>query len=306
VVVVFGSINVDLVTRVQRFPRPGETVVGESFAVYAGGKGGNQALAAARSGAEVRLYGAVGDDAFADVALARLSAAGVGLDGVVRGPEPTGSATILVDSQAENCIVIAAGANARADPQSVPDAALGPATTLVLQQEVPERANAALIERARSRGASIVLNAAPAREITLELLTQLDVLIVNETEAATLADSLRWPGETDSFVRAATAACPRLTVALTLGSRGAIARNALGKISAAPPLLDVVDTTGAGDAFVGALAAAFDRGAALRDALARAVAAGALACTAHGAQASLPNGAAIEAMLAQVTTAGEY
>ena len=304
-VVVFGSINVDLVTRVERFPQPGETVAGESFSIYAGGKGGNQALAAACSGAEVRLHGAVGDDAFAEVALARLASAGVRLDGVVRRPEPTGCATILVDSRAENCIVIAAGANAHADPQSVPDAALGPTTTLVLQHEVPERANAALIERARERGACIVLNAAPARAITLELLAQLDVLIVNETEAETLADSLRWPSATDAFARAATVACPRLTVAVTLGSRGAVARNGEGKLCAVPPRVDVVDTTGAGDAFVGALAAALDRGATLRDALARAVAAGTLACTAHGAQASLPDGAAIDALLARVTTAVE-
>ena len=299
-VVVFGSINVDLVAHVERFPRPGETVAGKSFAIYAGGKGGNQALAASHAGAEVRLYGAVGDDAFAGVALASLAAAGVRLDGVVRHEKPTGCATILVDSRGQNCIVIAAGANAHADPEGVPDDVLGPATTLVVQQEVPELANAALIERARSRGARILLNAAPARSTSLDMLRRLDVLVVNEVEAATLAASLGWVGEGDGFARAATAACPRLTVAVTLGSRGAIVRNGAEKISAAPPRMAVADTTGAGDAFVGALAAALDRGAALRDALARAVAAGTIACTAHGAQASLPDAAAIDALLPQV------
>jgi len=301
VVVVFGSINVDLVAHVERFPLPGETLTGKSFAIHAGGKGGNQALAASRAGAEVRLHGAVGDDAFADVTLASLMAAGVGLDGVVRHAKPTGCATILVDGRGENCIVVAAGANAYADPEGVPDDVLGSTTTLVLQQEVPELANAALIGRARSRGARIVLNAAPARSTSLDVLRRLDVLVVNEVEAATLAGSLGWPGEGDAFARAATVACPRLTVAVTLGSRGAIARTGVEKVSAAPPPITVADTTGAGDAFVGALAATLDHGAALRDALARAVAAGTLACTAHGAQASLPDGAAIDALLPRVT-----
>jgi ribokinase len=302
VVVVFGSINVDLVARVDRFPRPGETVSAQSFSVYAGGKGANQALAAARAGADVRLYGAVGRDGFADIALQLLAASGVDLDGVARRDEPTGCATILVDDRAENSIVVAAGANALADPGSVPDPSLGRGTTLVLQHEVPERANAALAERARRRDARIVLNAAPARPIALELLARLDVLVVNETEAAALAPTLGWPHEPERFARAGASAFPRLTVAVTLGSRGALACTGTGGVSARPPSVAVVDTTGAGDAFVGALAAMLDSGAELSDALARAVAAGTLACTVSGAQPSLPDRAAVEALLRLVTT----
>ena len=301
-VVVFGSINVDLVARVARFPHPGETVSAQSFTVYAGGKGANQALAAARTGAGVRFYGAVGRDGFADIALALLAADGVDLGGVARREEPTGCATILVDDRAENSIVVAAGANALVDPESVPDASLGRDTTLVLQHEVPERANAALAERARRSNARIVLNAAPARPIAPDVLARLDVLVVNETEAATLSPALGWPHEPERFARAGVEAFPRLTVAVTLGSRGALACTSTAGVSALPPAVGVVDTTGAGDAFVGVLAAMLDGGAELRDALARAVAAGTLACTASGAQPSLPDRAAIESILPLVTT----
>src|SRR5690242_20063587 len=270
-VVVFGSINVDLVTRVERFPRPGETIAGGSFALYAGGKGANQALAAARAGASVQLYGAVGRDPFADLALDLLDAGGVGLGGVARVAEPTGCASILVDAQAENCIVVAPGANARVDAAAVPDAALTPATTLVLQHEVPERANAAL--------------------------SAIDVLVLNETEAAALAVIEGWPNDPARFARAGAAAYPRLTVAVTLGARGAVACQGTGCVCAAPPAVEAIDTTGAGDAFVGVLAATLDAGAGLRDALARAVAAGTLACTMRGAQPSLPRLAAIDTLL---------
>jgi len=296
-VVVFGSINVDLVTRVERFPRPGETIAGGSFALYAGGKGANQALAAARAGASVQLYGAVGRDPFADLALDLLDAGGVGLGGVARVAEPTGCASILVDAQAENCIVVAPGANARVDAAAVPDAALTPATTLVLQHEVPERANAALIERARRRGARIILNAGPFRPIGAEALRAIDVLVLNETEAAALAVIEGWPNDPARFARAGAAAYPRLTVAVTLGARGAVACQGTGCVCAAPPAVEAIDTTGAGDAFVGVLAATLDAGAGLRDALARAVAAGTLACTMRGAQPSLPRLAAIDTLL---------
>jgi ribokinase len=302
-VVVFGSINVDLVTRVERFPGPGETLTGKSFAVYAGGKGANQALAAVRAGAAVRLHGAVGQDRFADVALELLASGGVQLDGIARVAEPTGCATILVADHGENCIVIAAGANARADPNSVTDAALTPSTTLVLQQEVPASANAALVARARRSGARIILNAAPARAVEIDLLRDIELLVVNESEAAALAAPHGWPTVSDAFAHCVAAVSPRLTVVVTLGSEGAIACSATERVSAKPPPMDVVDTTGAGDAFVGALAAALDSGAVLRDAIARAVAAGSCACTMPGAQPSLPHRSAIDALLPLVSVA---
>jgi ribokinase len=295
-VVVFGSINLDLVTRVERFPMPGETIVGSAFATHAGGKGGNQALAAARAGARVRMFGAVGTDAFAAAATALLNAGGVDLHGVVAVDAPTGCATILVDATGENSIVVVAGANARVDAHAVPDAALGSDCLLVLQQEVPAEANATLLSRARRGGARILLNAAPARALAPELLRLLDVLVVNESEAAMLAGACAWPAPPREFARAASLAVDGLTVIVTLGAQGALCSLRGKTMRIAAPAVDVVDTTGAGDAFVGALASALDGGADLAAALRLAVAAGSLACTRHGAQPALPQRAAIDAL----------
>ena len=300
-VIVFGSINLDLVCRVARFPAPGETISGASFATFPGGKGANQALAAARAGATVRLFGAVGSDAFADAAMSMLMPGGVNVDGVARLDAPTGCATILVDDNGENCIVVVAGANAKADPHAVPDAVLTNETVLVLQQEVDVAANAALIARARRAGARIVLNAAPAHAVSLDLLRQLDMLIVNEAEASALATALGWAGTPRDFATRARAASPDLAVVVTLGAAGALWFGPDATLRAAAPKIRVVDTTGAGDAFVGALVAALDAGAAPIIALRHGVAAGSLACTAHGAQPALPTRSAIDALLPSVT-----
>ena len=300
-VVVFGSINLDLVTRVARFPAPGETVGAESFATYPGGKGANQALAAARAGAQVRLYGAVGTDAFADAALALLAGDDVDLDGIMRAAAATGCATILVDARGENCIAVASGANALADPERVTDGVLGPDVVVVLQQEVPSAANAALIGRARRCGARIVLNAAPARPLSLELLRQVDVLVVNETEAAALAAQHGWPATAHAFAAVIAVAAPNFVVVVTQGKDGALAASGADTIRVHAPDVDIVDTTGAGDAFVGALAAAIDARAPLEDALRAAVVAGSLACTAAGAQSALPRREAIVAALRWIT-----
>jgi ribokinase len=293
-VIVFGSINLDLVTRVARFPAPGETIGAESFATYPGGKGANQALAAARAGAAVRMYGAVGTDTFADAALALLAAGGVDLEGVKRAAAPTGCATILVDGHGENCIAVASGANALADPEAVPDSVLAPGTVVVLQHEVPAHANAVLIARAHRAGARIILNAAPARPLPIELLRQIDVLVVNETEAAALAAQHGWRVTAHAFATAAIAVTlPTFAVVVTLGKAGALAASGTDTIRVHAPDVEAVDTTGAGDAFVGALAAAIDARAPLPDALRAAVVAGSLACTAAGAQPALPRREAI-------------
>jgi ribokinase len=302
-IVVFGSINLDLVTRVPRFPAPGETLAAASFAMYPGGKGANQALAACRTGATVRLFGAVGTDLFAAPALELLRAGAVDVGGVARVSGPTGCATVLVDTRGENCIAVAPGANAHVDPEAVPDSALARTTTLVLQSEVPERANAALIARARRLGARIVLNAAPARPLSVEVIGQINVLVVNEHEAAALAAQHAWPSEPVAFAGAIAARFPELGVAVTRGCRGALVHSAGATLSVAPWPVEVEDTTGAGDAFVGALAAALDDGATMRDALRCGVAAGTLACTVHGAQPSLPDRATIDAALRLVTVA---
>ena len=300
-VVVFGSINLDLVTRVERFPAPGETLSGSEFATHAGGKGGNQALAAARAGAEVQMYGAVGRDSFAGTATALLDAGGVDLRGVAAVDAPTGCATILVDAKGENSIVVVAGANAHVDAMAVPDSALASDTLLVLQQEVPAEANATLIARARGLGARIVLNAAPARALTRELLQQIDVLIVNENEATAVAGIFGWPTLPEAFASAVTSQISELTVIVTLGAAGALCCVYGESLHIAAPDINVVDTTGAGDAFVGVLAAGLDGGAAQADAMRLAVAAGSLACTMHGAQSALPDRTRIDALLPLVT-----
>jgi ribokinase len=283
-VVVFGSINIDLVTRVARFPAPGETLTGSSFRIYAGGKGANQAMAASRAGAKVRLYGALGRDALADTVLTTLSSSAVATDGIVRVNGPSGCASIVVAESGENCIVVVPGANEAADPDAVPEAMLGAGTTLILQHEVPDRANASLIARAKRTGARIVLNAAPARPAAVDWLNQLDVLIVNETEAQALAAETGWPATPMRFASACADAHRSLTVIVTLGAAGAIAATADAQTETTATAVDVFDTTGAGDAFVGTLAAALDGGIPLTSAMRRAVDTASYACTLHGAR----------------------
>ena len=301
-IVVFGSINLDLVTRVSRLPSPGETLIGSGFASYPGGKGANQALAAARAGALVRMYGAVGRDAAAGSALALLRDGNVDVSGVRAVDASTGCATIVVDDAGENAIVVVPGANEKVDPEAVPGGILSPGAVLLLQQEVPASANAALIARAARAGMRIVLNAAPARALARDLLAMTNVLIVNESEAVSLGPLLGWPPEAGAFAAAAAADIAGLEVVVTRGAAGAISVRGSDGIHVAAPRVDVVDTTGAGDAFVGAFAAALDAGDDRFAALSVAAAAGSLACTAHGAQPALPSRASIDALLRSVTS----
>ena len=265
-----------------------------------GGKGANQALAAARAGASVRMFGAVGQDVFADLALANLIDAGVDTRGVRRTSIPTGCATILVDRLGQNRIVAVAGANGQADPLAIPADALGADTTLVLQQEVPALANATILARARVAGSRVLLNAAPFHPVPIELLRDVNVLVINEIEAAGLARMFGWPESARDFARSACASLPGTAIVVTLGADGALWRDAHMRVRAAAPVVPVVDTTGAGDAFTGVLAAALDAGAEPTTALVRAVAAGSLACTAHGAQAGCPRGTEIDALAQNV------
>ena len=282
-VVVFGSINVDLVARVPRLPAPGETIAGSSLATLPGGKGANQALAARHAGAAVTLVGAVGRDGFAAVALANLAAAGVDLTHVAAADTPTGVALVNVDDRGENVITVVPGANARVRADEVADALLAPGGTLLMQLEVPLAEVVALAHRAHARGTTVVLNAAPALAVPAALLGDLDVLVVNEHEAATCAKAWRLPESPTGFVAAATERFG-VAVVLTMGARGALTQVGGDVVRVAPPAIEVVDTTGAGDAFTGALAAALDRGSGLATALAEGVRAGADACTHAGAQ----------------------
>lgn len=297
---VFGSINVDLMFRVATLPGAGETVLGPSYVSAPGGKGANQAAAAARAGGTVRIIGRVGRDGFADLALGALRAAGVDTRGVVAGDAPTGCACIAVDDRGENQIIVASGANAQVAAEQVDDALLGPATTLVLQMELPRAATEAVIARARHRGARIVLNLAPALPLADEALRAVDVLAVNRGEAAALAARLGIAGGEAAALAADLARELGGAVVMTLGRDGAVAaaRDGTWRVGALPII--PVDTTGAGDAFVGVLAAALDDGAALAPALHRASAAAGLACLALGAQASLPDRAAITRVLTEL------
>ena len=299
-VLVFGSINIDLVTRVERFPGPGETVSGISFAIYAGGKGANQALASARAGAPTWLVGAVGRDAFAATALALVSEAAVDLAYVARVDEATGCATILVSATGENLIVSVPGANAWADPGTIPDALLTRSSTVSLQHELPAAANQALVERARRNGSRVVLNASPWRPLSLDLLCTVDYLVVNEREAAALAAAFDWPRSARDLALAAAATVHDLTIVVTLGKQGALAARGSELLRVQAPDVSAIDTTGAGDAFAGTLIAALDGDARLDEALRRAVAAGSLACSAAGAQPSFPEREAVDVALERI------
>ena len=302
-ILVFGSLNIDLVVRVKSLPAPGETVLGPSYDVVAGGKGANQALAAARAGAAVAMIGAVGKDAFGEIALAELAVAGVDLAGVARGGPRTGAAFITVDRKGENEIVVASGANLKARQSPVPDAALGPETLVVLQMEVPVRENWTLARRARACGARVLLNAAPAQPLSAEALASLDWLVANEIEIAAIASAAGHRNEDPHVAGAALAAATGIAVVVTLGSQGAVAYagGEAWEIGALP--ITPVDSTAAGDAFVGTLAAALEAGAALPAALRRGSVAGALACLVAGAQPSLPTRAAVDARLKELAPA---
>jgi ribokinase len=300
VVLVFGSINIDFVTRVERFPSAGETVSGISFAIYPGGKGANQALASARAGAPTRLAGAVGRDAFADAALALLNPAAVDLAGVARLEQPTGCAIVLVSDSGENMIVSVPGANAFADPTTIAEALLTRSSIVSLQQELPADANDALMRRARRNGSRVVLNASPWRMLLPDTLRWLDYLVVNEVEAASLASAYAWPAAPHDLAQSAANAFPGLTIVVTLGSKGALAANGSELLTVKAPSVRVIDTTGAGDAFGGTLVAALDNHASLDDALHRAVAAGSLACSAAGAQPSFPERSAVDTVLERI------
>ena len=257
-----------------------------------GGKGANQAAAAARDGAHVALAGAVGRDGFADRAVAGLLAAGVDLRRLARVDAMTGLASIIVDRTGQNSIVVASGANRQALASQVADADLSPGTTLVLQMELDAGETAALIRRAKAAGSRVVLNLAPAAPLAADALRMVDWLVVNATEAAWLSGRLGCADDAASLHAALGVGVVR-----TDGAEGATAASDGRALAVAGRPVDVVDTTGAGDCFTGVFAAALDRGQALPDALHRATAAAALCCTRPGAQDAQPNRTETDAAL---------
>ncbi|HVT54260.1 MAG TPA: ribokinase [Dongiaceae bacterium] len=296
-IVIFGSLNVDLLIPVDRLPHPGETVMGPSYSFAAGGKGANQALAAARAGANVRMAGRVGTDDLSVIALNDLQLGGVDLSLTVKDEKPTGLAAICIDRKGENLIVVASGANLDARADQVPDSVLTKDTMICLSMETPLAENWALIRRAKARGARVLLNVAPAGPVPTDIVRIVDWLVANETEAMIVAESLGRHRDNPRDAGAAVAEAAQTTVIVTLGGEGACAFSA-GKIyDVTAMLITPVDTVGAGDAFVGAFAAAIDSGGDLSRGLAYGSVAGALACLTPGAQPSLPTKAAIDARL---------
>ena len=275
--------------RVPRLPQPGETVVGATLQVVPGGKGANQAVAAARLGATVMLVGRVGADAFGRLVCDEVARAGVQLDHVRVDPDvPTGTAQVVVDATGQNAIVVASGANASVQPADVAAESMWKgASIVVLQLEIPLVTVAATIAMAHNHGVPVLLNAAPAQRLPAELRRSVDWLVVNEIEAEQLAG-----GPVQSTAQAIQVARalvhPGQRIVVTLGAAGAVCARDDEVRHVPAPQVSVVDTTAAGDAFVGALAAARVRGGTEEEALREAVVAGSLACTKAGAMPSLP------------------
>jgi ribokinase len=299
-VVVVGSLNADLVVRCGRAPAAGETVAGSALDFVPGGKGGNQAVAAARAGASAVMVGCVGRDDSGRQLRESLRASRVD-DSCVRDvATTTGTAVIVVEASGENRIVLLQGANGEVRASDVEPLALAAGDHVVLQLEIPFDVVAAVARDAKRRGATVHLNAAPADPRARDLGDRVDHLIVNESEAALLGGRAI---DGEAAERAAIEALrlagfPQVT--LTLGARGALHGDGSHILRASAPRVAVVDTTAAGDAFVGAWVAADCAGAAVESRLRRAVAAGSLAVTRAGAQPSLPRDEEIERLAATI------
>lgn len=298
-VVVLGSINMDLIFALPRLPGEGETALTPAFTEAMGGKGANQALAAARDGAPTRFIGAIGNDDFGTRGRTTLAAAGVDVSGVTVTSAATGIAAIFVDAQGRNKIAVASGANGQARAKALAVRPLTSADTLVLQMEIPGSEVEAAIADAHRARARIILNLAPALPIAEQALRAVSILVVNEHEQATLCAALEIAAATHENRTLALARYLGKTVIATLGPDGAFAVEADNATSHRVPALavNVVDTTGAGDCFVGVLAGALERGLALPDAMRRAAVAASLACTALGAGPSFPCRETIDAAM---------
>lgn len=301
---VVGSLNMDLIVLSPRIPQPGETIIGTGFRTAPGGKGANQAVAAAQLGAQVSMIGSVGADTFADSLLENLASAGVDRRFVTRDQgNPTGVALIVVDDRGENSIVVASGANMHLKPADLESAegAIAQADVLLLQLEVPLDTVTRAAEIARKHQVTVVLNPAPARTLPKKLLSLVDFLIPNETETALLSGM---PVSNQDEIETAAASLRALgvgNVILTLGERGALL-TAAGNSELYPAFeVNPVDTTAAGDAFMGAFAVALGEGLSIPDAIRFGNAAGALATTRLGAQPSLPTRTEVDSLISKTT-----
>lgn len=292
-VVIVGSANMDVVFTVDRMPVPGETVLTDLSERHPGGKGLNQAVASALAGAPTAFIGALGNDAFGDALAAAMDSAGVSRELVRRSDRDTGQAFILVDRAAENMIVVASGANSTMTALTGPEReAIAAAKVLLMQLELPPEVVLLAATAAQAAGSTVMLNAAPAIPLSDEVLARLDYLIVNEHEACVI-------GGSDDLAEASRLLAARVErLIVTLGARGsAVYQNGelVGTVS--PPAVAAVDTTGAGDTFCGALAAAVAEGRSLLEAVRFATGASALSVESVGAVSSIPSRSRIDAKL---------
>ncbi|MEU0671792.1 ribokinase [Streptomyces sp. NPDC006172] len=293
---VVGSANADLVIGVERRPGAGETVLGSDLAVHPGGKGANQAVAAARLGARTALLARVGDDAHGRLLLDAQRAAGVDTVGLLVGGAPTGVALITVDPSGDNSIVVSPGANGRLTPQDVRAAAgLFHASRVVSAQlEIPLETVVEVV-RCLAPGSRFVLNPSPPRPLPAEVLAACDPLIVNEHEARVILGDAAVGDEPEDWARILLAKGPR-SVVVTLGADGALVASAEGVVRVASVPVDAVDTTGAGDSFTAALAWKLGAGSSPAEAAAYAARVGAVAVTRRGAQESFPTAQEVDAL----------
>jgi ribokinase len=298
VITVVGSINLDLIAAMDRLPEPGETVLGNNFRTAPGGKGANQALAAARAGARVRMVGAVGRDSFAGDALSLLEAGGVDLSLVARTGEATGIAVIFVGGDGENVIAVIPGANSTVDDEAVARVGFSSGEHILLQQEIPLAAVEAVLGAARQAGAVTLLNTAPFRAEAAPLLAKADYAVANETEFDLFADALSLRGESRDERMHAYAAKTGRSIIVTLGGDGVLAATPDEFLKVAALKIVPVDTVGAGDTFCGYLGAGLDAGLPLCQSLRRAAVAASLACLKSGAQPAIPLAVEVEAALA--------
>jgi ribokinase len=300
-VVVIGSLNMDLVTRAPRLPRGGETLIGESFATVSGGKGANQAVAAARLGAQVSMVGCVGSDAYGEELRGALLAEQIDCQAVSTVDDSSGVALIVVDDNSQNAIVIVAGANGALTAEVIDrfDAVLRVADVIICQLEIPDATVGHALKRGRELGKTVILNPAPAsRPLPADWYASIDYLIPNESEASALSGL-----PVDSLASAETAAARLISlgagkVIITLGAQGSLFANGKGFEHFPAPKVKAVDTTAAGDTFVGGFAAALAAGKSEADAIRFGQVAAALSVTRAGAQPSIPTLSDVQAFKA--------
>jgi len=298
-ILVVGSLNADLVVRTPRFPQPGETISGEDLQVIPGGKGANQAVAAARLGANVSMLGRVGKDNFGDFLLDNLKSNHVDTTLIQRDDASTGTATIIVDSNGQNSIVLSAGTNGKVSSADVEHASFSTFSLLLLQLEIPTPTVYSATKLAKQNGVRVVLNPAPAKQLPNELISLADFIIPNETELSLLTGM-----DVNNIPSAEKAAQALLdkgaqNVIVTLGSKGAFIVNKETSKQVGTYQVNVIDTTAAGDAFIGGFASVLDSSTSLADAVHYGCACGALATTKFGAQPSLPTKEEVEEFISQ-------